>query len=157
MKKAPDFSLPDQTGTMHTLSELSGKWVVVYFYPKDDTPGCTIEACNFRDNIHLLTENGVVVLGISKDSVKSHLKFKEKFSLNFPLLSDPDKATIAAYGALGPKTFMGKMFMGVLRKTYLVNPEGYIQHVYEGMKLESQAQDILLDILSFKNNYRNKT
>ena len=157
MQKAPNFTLADQNGALHTLSDLLGKWVVVYFYPRDDTPGCTVEACNFRDNFKTLSDHEITIFGISKDSIKSHQKFQEKFALNFPLLSDPDKKILEAYGALGPKKFMGKMFMGVLRKTFLINPDGYIQQVYEGMKLESHAQDILNDVLTLRKTQAEQT
>lgn len=144
--KAPSFSLPDQKGITHTLANYNGTWVILYFYPKDDTPGCTKEACNFRDNMNVLKQKDVVVLGISKDTVQSHQKFSDKFSLNFPLLADPTKETIQAYGAWGEKKFMGKTFQGTIRKTFLINPNGDIVKTYEGMKLETHAQDILNDI-----------
>jgi len=144
--KAPPFSLPDQTGTIHTLAESDGNWRIVYFYPKDDTPGCTTEACNFRDTMGVLKENRIVVYGISKDSVKSHQKFADKFSLNFPLLSDPSHEVIEMYGAWRPKKFMGREYLGIIRKTVLINPIGEIVKEYEGMKLENHAQDILKDI-----------
>ena len=115
--KAPDFSLPDQNGTLHTLSQYAGKWVVVYFYPKDSTPGCTKEACSFRDGRQFLEEAGAVVLGISKDSVASHKKFAEAHKLNFTLLSDTSTETIQAYGAWGQKKFMGREYMGINRNT----------------------------------------
>lgn len=144
--KAPDFSLPDQNGINHTLSHYNGKWRIVYFYPKDNTPGCTTEACNFRDNISDLLKKNIVVFGISKDSVASHKKFVNSYHLNFPLLSDETIETIKAYGAWAPKKFMGREFLGTVRKTFLINPEGEIVKIYEGMKLESQAQDILMDV-----------
>lgn len=144
--KAPDFSLPDQDGNVHTLNDYKGKWLVLYTYPKDDTPGCTTEACNFRDTIPDLRRSDIAVLGLSKDSVASHVKFVNKFSLNFPLLSDPSKETIKALGALEQKKFMGKEFLGVSRKTFLINPEGDIVKVYQGMDLTKHAQEILADI-----------
>jgi peroxiredoxin Q/BCP len=143
---APDFSLPDQTNAVQRLSDYAGKWRIVYFYPKDDTPGCTKEACNFRDNMHPLKEKAIIVFGISKDSIKSHQKFTDKFSLNFPLLSDPTLETIKAYGAWGAKKFMGREFMGILRKTFLINPDGEIVKEYFGMNLETQAEEIVKDI-----------
>src|SRR4051812_10173220 len=103
MQKAPQFSLPDQAGTIHTLDDYTGKWLIVYFYPEDDTPGCTTEACAFRDDYTQLQEKGVEVVGISKDSVASHAKFATKYHLNFPLLADESKATLEAYGAWGSK------------------------------------------------------
>lgn len=144
MKQAPDFTLPDQNGAMHSLKQYRGKWVVVYFYPKDDTPGCTKEACAFRDGFTRFAERNVQVLGISKDSVASHKKFAEKFSLNFPLLSDESKATIQAYGAWTERGFMGHP--GVLRNTYLVNPDGMIVKEYVKVKPELHVDEVLADI-----------
>lgn len=146
--KAPDFSLPDQTGIFHTLSDSAGTWRIIYFYPKDDTPNCTTEACNFRDNMSVLKEQGIVVYGISRDTVRSHKKFVDKFSLNFPLLSDPTTETLKAYGAWGPRKFMGREFLGTLRKTFLINPKGEIVKEYFGMELETQAEDIIKHIRS---------
>lgn len=109
MKQAPDFALPDQTGKIHQLSDYAGKWLVLYFYPKDDTPGCTTEACNFRDARDAIAEFGnCVVVGISKDSVRSHKKFVDKYGLTFTLLSDPEHKVIEAYGSWAPKKFMGR-------------------------------------------------
>ncbi len=146
MEKAPAFQLPDQTGSVHTLLQYRGKWVVLYFYPKDDTPGCTKEACNFRDAWKDFTSVGVVILGVSKDSVASHKKFAEKFHLQFPLLSDETKEVIKAYGAWGVKKFMGREFEGVKRTTTLINPEGEIQKVYENVNPMTHASQILNDI-----------
>lgn len=147
--KAKDFSLPDQDGTKRTLADYKGKWVVLYFYPKDDTPGCTKEACNFRDSFHELERQGVQILGISKDSVPSHKKFAEKYHLNFPILSDESKKVINAYDAWGVKKFLGKTFEGTLRKTYLINPKGDIEKVYENVNPLSHAGDVLSDLKSF--------
>lgn len=144
--KAPDFSLPDQHGTIHTLSEHQGKWRVVYFYPKDDTPGCTKEACGFRDAHDAFAKAGIVVFGISKDSVASHKKFAEKYQLPFSLLSDETTKTIQAYGAWGKKKFMGREFFGIIRKTYLIDPNGEIVKEYEGMDVSSHAEEVLRDI-----------
>jgi len=146
MKRAPSFTLPDQTGTMHTLAEYKGKWVIVYFYPKDDTPGCTKEACNFRDSAKDFTDAGVVILGVSKDSVASHKKFAEKYHLNFPLLSDESKEVIKAYGAWGVKKFMGREFEGVKRTTTLIGPDGMIKKVYEAVNPITHANQMLQDI-----------
>lgn len=145
MKKAPDFTLPDQTGTDRSLSDYAGKWLILYFYPKDDTPGCTTEACSFRDEYDYLQEKGLGVVGISKDSVKSHAKFAEKFNLKFPLLADPDHEVIESYGAWGPKKFMGREFLGTHRNTYLINPDGQIAKVYEGVTPKGHAGQILKD------------
>src|SRR5579859_475873 len=127
----PQFSLPDQNNVVHSADEFRGKWLIVYFYPKDDTPGCTKEACSFRDAFNELQRRGVQVVGISKDSVASHQKFAEKYHLNFPLLSDTSKETIEAFGAWGQKKFMGREFEGILRTTFLVDPQGKIFRVYE--------------------------
>jgi peroxiredoxin Q/BCP len=143
---ASPFSLPDQDGKIHQLSDYKGKWVIVYFYPKDDTSGCTTEACNFRDSFHELQAKGVVILGISKDSVKSHKKFAEKNDLNFPLLSDETKEVIDAYHAWGKKKFMGKTYEGILRTTYLINPAGEIVKVYENVNPTVHAKEILKDL-----------
>lgn len=144
-----DFTLPDQDETLHTLSDYKGHFVVLYFYPKDDTPGCTKEACNFQDNLEKLRQMGVVILGVSKDSIKSHKKFAEKYHLNFPLLSDEGKKVIDAYQAWGKKKFMGKEFEGVLRKTYLIGPDGQIKKTYENVDPTKHVQEILSDIESF--------
>ncbi len=148
--KAPEFNLSDENGTYHKLSDYRGKWVVVYFYPKDDTPGCTKEACNFRDSLQELNNLGVVILGISKDSVASHKKFSEKYNLNFPLLSDESKETIKAYHTWGEKKFMGKTFEGILRKTYLINPRGNIEKIYEKVNPLVHAEEILKDLQVFQ-------
>lgn len=146
--KATDFSLPDQNGTVHTLSQYKGKWVILYFYPKDDTPGCTKEACNFRDNINEFQKLGVVILGVSKDSVASHKKFADKYHLNFTILSDESKEVIKAYHAWGIKKFLGKEFEGTLRTTYLINPSGEIQKVYEKVNPLVHSGQILTDLKS---------
>lgn len=148
--KAIEFNLPDENGTLHKFSDYHGKWVIVYFYPKDDTPGCTKEACNFRDAYVNVQKFGVVILGISKDSVASHKKFSEKYHLNFPLLSDESKDIIKAYHAWGEKKFMGKTFEGILRTTYLIDPEGEIKKVYQKVNPLIHADEILKDLQSFK-------
>jgi peroxiredoxin Q/BCP len=142
---APSFSLPDQTGAIRTLADYVGKWLIVYFYPKDDTPGCTTEACSFRDEYVYLQEKGLSVVGISKDSVESHAKFAEKFTLNFPLLADPELETIKAYGAYGERSMYGKKYMGILRKTVLINPDGEIVHEYPKVTPKNHAVQILKD------------
>lgn len=124
---APQFTLDDENGIQHSLSDYKGSWLVLYFYPKDDTPGCTVEACSFRDARDELTELGAKVVGISKDDASSHDKFKAKHNLNFTLLSDGDGKVLEAYGAWGKKMF-GKE--GILRKTFLINPEGDVVKVY---------------------------
>ncbi len=145
-----NFSLPDQNGNMHTLSDYKGKWVIVYFYPKDDTPGCTREACGFRDVSLVFKEKNAVILGISKDSVASHKKFAEKYHLNFPILSDTEKKIIRAYHAWGEKKFLGKTFEGTIRISYLINPEGKIQKEYPHVNPLTHAEEILTDIKTLK-------
>jgi len=124
---APDFMLNDESGASHSLSDYAGKWVVLYFYPKDDTPGCTIEACSLRDARDELGELGAEVIGVSKDEAAAHEKFKAKHSLNFTLLCDPDLTTIRAYGAWGKKQFGQE---GILRKTFIISPDGQVVKVY---------------------------
>ncbi len=143
---APDFTLFDQDGVSHSLNQERGKWVLIYFYPKDDTPGCTTEACGIRDRFSEFKKAGITVFGVSADSVKSHKKFAEKFHLTFPLLSDPDKAMIEAYGAFGERSFMGKKYRGIFRISYLISPEGKIAKVYEKVKPEEHAQEVIQDI-----------
>ncbi len=144
-KLAHDFSLPDQDGQLRKLSDYRGKYVVLYFYPKDDTPGCTKEACNFRDSFHELQNLGVVILGVSKDSVASHKKFADKYNLNFPLLSDEKREVINIYSAWGTKKFMGKSFEGVIRMSYLINPQGEIVKVYPKVNPLTHAKEIIAD------------
>jgi thioredoxin-dependent peroxiredoxin len=126
MSHAAPFSLPDQNGQTHTLEQYSGKWLVLYFYPKDDTPGCTREACDFRDNIGKLRELGAEVVGISADSSSSHEKFQSKYGLNFPLLADEGNVISRAYGAYGTKNLYGKISEGIIRQTFLIDPKGEI-------------------------------
>ncbi len=144
--KAFDFSLPDQNGEMHKLSDYRGQIVVLYFYPKDDTPGCTVEACSFRDNQEKYKENGIVILGVSKDTVLSHKKFAQKHNLRFTIFSDVEKKVIKKYKAWGEKKFMGKTYDGVLRKTYLIDKRGNIFKVYEKVNPLTHAGEILNDV-----------
>lgn len=144
--KAVNFSLPDQNNRIHNLADYKGQWIVVYFYPRDDTPGCTKEACGFRDKSQPYKDNKIVIFGISKDSVASHKKFAEKYHLTFPLLSDESKETIKAYGAWGEKKFLGKTFEGVLRKTFLIDPTGEIRKTYDKVDVLNHADTILQDI-----------
>jgi len=144
---APDFTLPDQDGKPLTLSSLRGQRVVIYFYPKDDTPGCTKEACNFRDRWSDLESQGIRVLGISKDNAASHGKFIAKYTLPFTLLTDAEPCPVAtAYHSYGLKTFMGKEYMGMLRQTFVVDAEGKLELVYEKVKAETMADQILSDL-----------
>ena len=147
--KAINFSLTDQNGKVHKLSSYRGSWVLLYFYPKDDTPGCTKEACGFRDSLNELKKHNVVVLGVSADSVSSHQKFAQKYNLNFPILADEKKEVIKAYGAWGKKKFMGKEFEGILRVSFLINPEGEVVKKYDKVKPETHAKEVLEDIKNF--------
>ena len=144
--KAPYFTLEDQDGKIHSLADYKGTWVILYFYPKDDTPGCTTEACSFRDAQAEFIANGIQVLGVSKDTVKSHKKFAEKFHLNFPLLSDPTHATIEAYGAWGKKSMFGKEYDGIIRSTVLINPAGDIAKTYPKVDPLVHIEEILKDL-----------
>lgn len=143
---APSFSLLDQNGVTHTLKQYLGKKVLIYFYPKDDTPGCTTEACNFRDGYQEFQDMGLVILGISADSVKSHKKFSEKFSLPFPLLSDETKAVCEAYGVWGLKKFMGREYMGIERSSFLINEKGNILKIYEKVKAGEHDEEVKEDV-----------
>ncbi len=141
----PAFTLPDQDGTMHSLESYKGKWVLLYFYPKDDTPGCTTEACNFRDAFAEYKEKGIEVVGISTDPVKSHKAFAEKYHLPFTLLSDAEKTMVQDYGVWVTKSMYGKEYMGIERTTFLLDPEGVIRAVYEKVKPEEHSKEILAD------------
>ena len=144
--KAKDFNLPDQDGNYHKLGDFAGKWLLLYFYPKDDTPGCTKEACTFRDGLNELQKRGVEVVGVSKDSVDSHKKFAEKYKLNFTLLSDPEHKVIESYGAWGIKKFMGKEFTGTLRNSYLINKAGEIVKEYKSVNPLTHFSEIVSDL-----------
>lgn len=148
--KAPAFILPDQEGREHALKDSLGKWVALYFYPKDDTPGCTVEACSFRDNYSRLKRTGIVVLGVSTDTVRKHAKFVEKYSLPFTLLSDEEKTVVEKYGVWGKKKFMGREYMGTMRTTFLIDPTGEIAKIYENVKPDAHAEEILADVKTFK-------
>ena len=141
--KAPDFTLPDQNGTIHSLADYTGKWVVLYFYPKDNTPGCTKEACSFRDNMARVTSENAVVLGVSADSVQSHGKFAQKHDLPFPLLSDEEKTVLEAYDVWKEKNMYGRKSMGIVRTTYLINPEGVIAKVWKQVKVDGHTDQVL--------------
>ncbi len=147
--KAPGFTLSDQEGKMHALEDYVGKWVALYFYPKDDTSGCTVEACSFRDNYPRLKRAGIVVLGVSVDPVKKHAKFVEKYSLPFTLLSDEEKTVVEKYDVWGMKKFMGREYMGTMRTTFLIDPAGKIAKIYENVKPDAHAEEILLDTKTF--------
>lgn len=141
--QAPDISLQDENGVLTKLSEFRGKPVVLYFYPKDDTPGCTTEACNFRDDYSVYHKNGVVILGVSPDTAKSHAKFKTKYTLPFTLLADEEHQVCELYGVWGPKKFMGREYDGVLRTTFLIGSDGKIVKVFEGVKPDGHSAEVL--------------
>lgn len=141
--KAPAFHGIDQHGNTHNLSDFLGKKIVFYFYPKDDTPGCTKEACNLRDNYELLLQKGFVVLGVSPDDTASHLKFANKFQLPFPLIADPALEIIKAYGAWGKKNMYGKEYEGLLRTTFIINEEGVIDEVIKKVKTDDHTNQII--------------
>ncbi len=143
---APDFALPDENGTMRRLSEYRGRPVVLYFYPKDDTPGCTTEACNFRDDYSAYQQAGVTILGVSPDTVKSHAKFKAKHGLPFPLLADVDHKVCELYGVWGRKKFMGREYDGVFRTTFVIDPQGKIVRVFENVKPAEHSAEVLAAI-----------
>ncbi len=149
---APDFTLETDNNGSITLSELRGKPVVIYFYPKDDTPGCTKEACGFRDNMARLQKDGVTVIGISKDSVKKHNKFKEKYDLNFPLGSDEDGKVCEAYGVWVEKSMYGRTYMGIERATFLINAEGKIAHIWRKVKVKGHVDDVLETVSALEND-----
>ena len=140
---APAFELPNDAGETVRLKDLRGKQVVLYFYPKDDPPGCTKEACGFRDDYSRLRRAGAVILGVSPDSARSHTSFKEKFDLPFPLLADEDKKVCKLYGVWGKKKFMGREYMGVRRTTFLIGPDGKIVKVFENVKADGHSTEVL--------------
>jgi thioredoxin-dependent peroxiredoxin len=140
---APDFTAATSGGGQLSLSELKGKNVVLYFYPRDDTPGCTKEACAFRDDFAAFKKKGAVVLGVSTDTAKSHAKFVEKYRLPFTLLADVDKQVVAAYGVWGEKSFMGRKYLGTHRVTFLIGPDGRIKQIWPEVKPQEHAQEVL--------------
>lgn len=148
--KAPDFHLQDQDGNEHSLAEVKGKWSLIYFYPKDDTPGCTKEACAIRDAFPKFKKLGITVFGVSVDSVKKHVKFVEKYQLPFILLSDEQKTMVADYDVWKKKKFMGREYMGTMRHSFLINPLGKIAKVYENVKPETHADEVLEDVASMR-------
>ena len=142
-QRAPEFTAKDQEGNEVTLSQFLGKKVVLYFYPKDDTPGCTAEACDFRDNYQGLTAKGIVVLGVSVDDEKSHKKFIAKHNLPFTLLADTDKQIVEAYGVWGEKNMYGKTYMGTNRKTFLIDEQGNIAHIISKVDTKNSTAQVL--------------
>lgn len=145
---APDFNLKDSHGVTHQLADYAGKWVVLYFYPKDDTPGCTTEACSLRDARDDIAALGAEIIGVSKDDASSHDKFKEKYTLNFTLLSDPDMTAITAYDAWGKKMF-GKE--GILRKTFIINPEGQVVKAYGRVTPLGHGEQVIAELTSLRS------
>ncbi|MDO9444461.1 MAG: thioredoxin-dependent thiol peroxidase [Dehalococcoidia bacterium] len=141
--RAPAFSLKDQDGKVHDLKDYAGKTVVLYFYPKDDTPGCTKEACSFRDNHEAINEVGAVVLGVSADDAASHQAFREKFSLPFPLLVDEGAKVASSYGAWGEKVLYGKTVIGMIRSTFIIGPDGALTKVWKQVQAEGHAEHVL--------------
>jgi peroxiredoxin Q/BCP len=140
---APDFEGPTQTGETFRLRDLRGRPVALYVYPKDDTPGCTKQACNLRDNLGALDEAGVAVVGVSADPVASHERFADKYDLPFPLVADPDREILDAYGVWGEKSFYGKKTVGTKRTTFLIGPDGRVLHVFKRPKTDRHAEEIL--------------
>jgi peroxiredoxin Q/BCP len=143
---APDFSLPDAEGKIYSLADLKGQRLVLYFYPRDNTPGCTKQACGFRDAYGAYQEKNVVILGVSTDDAKSHAKFTAKYALPFPLLVDSDGAVASRYGVYGLKKFMGKEYMGVTRSTFVIGADGTLEQVYLKVKPETHADTVLADL-----------
>lgn len=142
-KKAPAFSLKDQNGKTHSLADYAGKSVILYFYPKDDTPGCTTETCAFRDNLPKFTTNKAVVLGASILDEASKAKFAEKYSVNFPLLADADHTVAEKYGVWQEKSNYGKKYMGIARTTYLIGPDGVVKRRWDNVKVDGHAEEVL--------------
>ena len=145
-EKAPDFTAKDQRGNTITLAQFASNRVILYFYPKDSTPGCTVEACDLRDNHTALQERGFVVIGVSADNEKSHQKFIEKYSLPFPLLADTDRSVIQAYGVWGPKKFMGKEFDGIHRTTFVIGADGVLEAVITKVSTKDHTAQILAEL-----------
>jgi peroxiredoxin Q/BCP len=141
--KAPDFILPDQNGKEVPLKDFRGKYVVLYFYPRADTPGCTVEACEFRDSYRKIQNTGAVILGISPDPPKAQKKFEEKYSLPFTLLGDADKKVCSAFGVIQEKNMYGKKVMGVARTTFIIGPDGTIRHIFQKVKAQGHAEEVL--------------
>lgn len=153
--KAPEFTSKIDGKNQFKLSEQTGKWVVLYFYPKDDTPGCTMEACDFRDNMERLTSLGAVVVGVSPDSENSHDRFKSKYNLNFVLIPDSDNEICKLYDILGEKSMFGKKYIGVIRTTYIISPNGEIAKVYDKVKVQGHVDRIIGDLQKLQSQATN--
>jgi thioredoxin-dependent peroxiredoxin len=142
MRKALDFCLPDQKGETTCLKDFRGKWVVLYFYPKDNTKGCTLEATDYRDNLESLEKLGAAIVGVSPDSVKSHQNFAEKYNLNFNILSDPEHGVLVKYGVWQLKKMYGREYMGVVRSTFIINPEGHIENEWINVRVKGHVEKV---------------
>jgi len=153
-QKAPGFKLPDQEGEIHDLKDYLSNWVLIYFYPKDDTSGCTAEACAVRDELPNFKKLKCKVFGISPDTVESHKKFAEKYKLNFTILADPDKKVLEKYGVWQEKSMYGRKYMGVIRSSYLIDPNGKVTKVYEKVKPEQHADQVLEDLVQLKKTWQ---
>jgi peroxiredoxin Q/BCP len=147
-EKPPTFCLPNESNTQICLEDHKGKWILIYFYPKDDTPGCTTEACEIKNTWNEFESHNISVFGISGDSPESHKKFKEKHKLPFPLLSDQDLSVIKSYDAYGTKKMFGKEYQGIIRKSFLINPDFVIQKIYPKVQPKKHAKEVLNDIIS---------
>lgn len=148
--KAPDFSLASDDGTTVTLKSLYGRKVVLYFYPKDDTPGCTKEACSFTDSLGKLEDEGATVIGVSADTTDDHQKFKHKYNLEFPLLSDPSTEMLQKYGVWKEKNMYGKKFMGIERTTYIINRDGYVAAIFPRVQVDGHTEEVLAKLQDLK-------
>jgi peroxiredoxin Q/BCP len=149
--KAPDFRLQDENGKSVSLKDFSGRVLVLYFYPKDNTPGCTQESCDFRDHMNRLSSAGAAVLGVSADSVESHKKFKTKYDLNFQLLSDPDHEALSAYGVWQEKSLYGRKFMGIVRSTFVIDGKGLVRSVFPKVSVKGHVEEVLAVVKSMKS------
>ncbi len=154
---APEFTVADASGSLVSLSQLRGQWVILYFYPRDNTPGCTKEACGYRQVAAELAQRNVTILGISPDSVASHQKFRQKLDLPFQLLADTDTTVAQAYGSYGPKKFMGKEYLGVYRDTFLIDPEGKIAAIYRRVKPDAHIAQVLADLARLQEGYQDSS
>jgi len=151
-RKAPAFTGEIQDGSKIALKDFKGKWVVLYFYPKDNTSGCTAEACDFRDNMERITSMDAVVIGVSPDSAKSHTNFIAKHNLNFNLIADKEKKILTKYDAMGEKKMYGRTYMGVIRSTYLINPEGKIVYVWSPVKVKGHVDEVITKLEELRNS-----
>lgn len=147
-QKAPNFKLPDQDDVIRQLKDYAGQWLLIYFYPKDDTPGCTTEACSLRDNLPQFTKGKAAIVGVSVDTVKSHNKFAAKYKLPFTLLADENKEMVEKYGVWAEKSMYGRKYMGTLRTSFLIDPTGKIAKIYEKVKPATHAEEVLKDLAS---------